>query len=1139
MNAMPTPIRVHSRVIFQAWEDAADWIDDVSEVNGNDDLMPFARNVRVRLGLRPGIEPPLSRYAIDDFDPEHWQVWIEADAAGFRGDGELVSVHLGDLSMEDGPTFSCRACNPNAPCSHVLGMVTAAGGLLEDREIPVSLDGSLLIEAIDELHDFEVDGLWWLRDDSIAGTPPAGLTVERVLASVAPLDAPSSFQRRAALVIERNPDWTVTRRMLERTSNGGWRIWPQWPSFGTEGGTEELDWINRMSAILEPRMSIQRMSGVQWSLVLAAGADGRVVDASCRPMHVGEAPLPIGRWEMLQTGAMEFLALPEHAQWLTRDQSAWWEPAGEDRDGEAIHVVPTAARRLLREAIHWPPVNQEQLFDVAVLWTRKPALAALAAPAMPELEDVQLKVEPKVSISYPRYPDPEGMLVQLELLAGDLSFSPSGETQARVPMGTKRYCFDRPTNVLPALDGLMGSMGFRAYGDGRWFAETWSDAPPWVAYRIRQAVGALVTFEAPGQLPLTTNPDDIADIQIDIEALPAKGGMHTRFVLQSTCNGFELELASLIKSPVVPAYLTPESIRGAYVPFEDVPGRTVSLLTDLVRSDAKRKVRFATRVPEQLPPWLPKLAVLIKQQAEDGALSGAHLVNLRNAPFLSPRGKALVEERLKEIEAIAAAKLDKEAVAEDLLPGTTLPEFQRQGVNWLLTCRRMGYGAVLADDRGMGKTVQAIGALVAATRGRGRKHRPSLIVVDPKELGHWSRHLAEFCPRLKTCVHYGKSRERDPAALAKYDVILTTYMLFMQAHELHMQLQPQWVFLDEARSVKNPTSVRWQKAHAHTRHGVVVPITGTPMDRSFMDLWALVELAAPGLAGDRKEFKRICEEAAATGDPDLVEARDELMERIKPFVLMRNKKQVGVFTQKETLDQLITMEGPSQAKYEAVRARVADQVIDAFARLPRHQARIAARNYAQTLRRYCGDPGTHAAGTTKGDYLVEMVKELRESDHTVLVFTHDNSAVTRMQDRFNRVGIANCAFYGGLTIPKREKEKALFVDGHVHVMILSTLGASGLDLPQADTVIITDPWINLAEEDQMGDRAHRYVSTKDVTVFNLILEGTIEEVGKKILERSQQASGDIFEGTATPAAQLKLTDADYEDMLGLEAGTLS
>src|SRR5690606_17332029 len=71
-------------------------------------------------------------------------------------------------------------------------------------------------------------------------------------------------------------------------------------------------------------------------------------------------------------------------------------------------------------------------------------------------------------------------------------------------------------------------------------------------------------------------------------------------------------------------------------------------------------------------------------------------------------------------------------------------------------------------------------------------------------------------------------------------------------------------------------------------------------------------------------------------------------------------------------------------------------------------------------------------------------------------------------------------------------------DAAIPVFLISLkAGGHGLNLTQADTVIIYDPWWNPATEEQAAARAHRMGQTLPVHVHKLVTAGTVEE---KIVE---------------------------------------
>ena len=69
-------------------------------------------------------------------------------------------------------------------------------------------------------------------------------------------------------------------------------------------------------------------------------------------------------------------------------------------------------------------------------------------------------------------------------------------------------------------------------------------------------------------------------------------------------------------------------------------------------------------------------------------------------------------------------------------------------------------------------------------------------------------------------------------------------------------------------------------------------------------------------------------------------------------------------------------------------------------------------------------------------------------------------------------------------------------------------------------VIHYDPWWNLAVQNQATDRAHRIGQTKIVSVYKLIVKGTIEEKILKMQESKHQLADEILSGETGSITQM-------------------
>jgi len=101
--------------------------------------------------------------------------------------------------------------------------------------------------------------------------------------------------------------------------------------------------------------------------------------------------------------------------------------------------------------------------------------------------------------------------------------------------------------------------------------------------------------------------------------------------------------------------------------------------------------------------------------------------------------------------------------------------FQLEGLDWLLKQEqqeRFG-GGILADEMGMGKTIQTIALLLAEPRGK-----PNLVVAPTVALMQWKSEIEVHTNNgLSVCLFYGSNRSVTAKQLKNYDVVLTTCII--------------------------------------------------------------------------------------------------------------------------------------------------------------------------------------------------------------------------------------------------------------------------------------------------------------------------------------------------------------------------
>ena len=137
------------------------------------------------------------------------------------------------------------------------------------------------------------------------------------------------------------------------------------------------------------------------------------------------------------------------------------------------------------------------------------------------------------------------------------------------------------------------------------------------------------------------------------------------------------------------------------------------------------------------------------------------------------------EEFLHKWEASVERQLQNKKEAP---PGLLMPllPFQRESLAWMCEQEESKYkGGILADEMGMGKTIQAI-SLIMTNRAKQEGAVKSTLVVCPLvAMVQWRGEIERYCAAgsLSLTIYHGPKRVTDPKELLKYDVVLTTYAI--------------------------------------------------------------------------------------------------------------------------------------------------------------------------------------------------------------------------------------------------------------------------------------------------------------------------------------------------------------------------
>uniref|UniRef100_A0A3Q2NNU0 E1A binding protein p400 n=1 Tax=Fundulus heteroclitus TaxID=8078 RepID=A0A3Q2NNU0_FUNHE len=217
-----------------------------------------------------------------------------------------------------------------------------------------------------------------------------------------------------------------------------------------------------------------------------------------------------------------------------------------------------------------------------------------------------------------------------------------------------------------------------------------------------------------------------------------------------------------------------------------------------------------------------------------------------------------------------------------------LREYQQIGVDWLVNLHKKRLNGILADETGLGKTVQTVAYLAhLAIWG------PHLIVVRTCKLLSWELEFKRWCPGLKILLYLGNRKERRCKRRLwddtnSFHVCVTSYKLLMKDQRHFLKKTWRHLVLDEVQLIKNMTPKHWETVFALREQRIL--LIHTPLQNNLKEFWTMIHFLLPGITRPYSDFPI---EADTDENQDYCHKLVIRLHRmIQPFILRRSKRDV-------------------------------------------------------------------------------------------------------------------------------------------------------------------------------------------------------------------------------------------------------
>jgi ATP-dependent helicase STH1/SNF2 len=488
------------------------------------------------------------------------------------------------------------------------------------------------------------------------------------------------------------------------------------------------------------------------------------------------------------------------------------------------------------------------------------------------------------------------------------------------------------------------------------------------------------------------------------------------------------------------------------------------------------------------------------------------------------------EEDLNYLEVASKGELPRQPM---MLVGGDLKEYQLRGLQWMVSLYDNHLNGILADEMGLGKTIQSISLLTYVFEIK-HNHGPFLVVVPLSTLSNWVNEFKKWAPDLVVVIYKGAPQARKDIfkhemASFQFNVLLTTYEYIMKDKHILRKYDWQYIIVDEGHRMKNAQSkFAMTLGTMYTSRNRLL-LTGTPLQNSLPELWALLNFLLPTIFESVDTFEQWFSKPFAqfSGSGETNELSDEermliinrLHQVLRPFLLRRVKSSV--------LDQLpdkvervlkCELSGWQKILYRRIQEGSAlllesggDENGEAKGKTKYTSKGLS--NVLMQLRKVCNHPYLFQTNgypldfdivrtSGKFELLDRMLPKLQAAGHRVLMFSQMTQLMHVLEDYFNYRGFRYLRLDGSTSADEREQRMFMFnaPDSPFFIFLLSTrAGGLGLNLATADTVVIFDSDWNPAMDAQAQDRAHRIGQKNEVRVFRLVTNTPVEE---KILARA-------------------------------------
>ncbi|MCP2732182.1 DEAD/DEAH box helicase [Limnofasciculus baicalensis] len=461
--------------------------------------------------------------------------------------------------------------------------------------------------------------------------------------------------------------------------------------------------------------------------------------------------------------------------------------------------------------------------------------------------------------------------------------------------------------------------------------------------------------------------------------------------------------------------------------------------------------------------------------------------------------------------------------------------------------RQLGGRALLADEVGLGKTIEA-GLILSEYLARGMIQ--SLLILTPASLvSQWQQELqTKF--NIDTITSDDKQLQLNPSEFwSNNNRIIASLNTAKSPKHFNLVTTRNWdlVIVDEAHHLKNRNTLNWKLVNALNKRFILM-LTATPVQNSLVELFNLLTLLKPGLLKTEAAFKK---EYVSSKNGRIPKNPEKLRQLMREVMVRNTRSLVDVQLPKRFATTITVNPAKSEEKLyqdltEYIRslemgesdtekqdkldtdksqqlapekqdnsdnekpqqlAPEKPHKLDKFSRTNLlMRAGSSPQALADSLKNLAKKfPSEELKTLTRRASQIKQVEKaialvdlLKKSTQKTIVFTTHRATSAYLAKTLEEAGISFAQFLGDMSLKDKDAAIEAFRD-NVPVLLASETGGEGRNIQFANAIVNYDlPWNPMKIEQRIG-RIHRIGQKQDVFIFNFCLKGSIEEYILRIL----------------------------------------